>query len=100
NALGAEAIRAIAGMQLARLARRMAAQDVTLEASDAALDKIAAAGFDPLYGARPLKRAVQDLVETPVAKLLLNGECGPKDTVRIEPGEEPGKLEFRVEKAA
>ncbi len=84
NSLGAEAIQKIARIQIAKLAQRVAAQDVTLEVTDAAIAEIAKVGFDPLYGARPLKRAVQDRIENGVARLLLEGRAAPKDTVVVD----------------
>jgi len=55
-----------------------------LEVSDAALREIAEAGFDPVYGARPLKRAIQARIENPLAKAILEGQFAPKDTVRVD----------------
>ena len=55
-----------------------------LQISDAALQKIAEAGYDPVYGARPLKRAIQQQIENPLSKLILEGRFGPKDTIRID----------------
>jgi ATP-dependent Clp protease ATP-binding subunit ClpB len=57
---------------------------MTLEVSDAALDEIAKVGFDPLYGARPLKRAIQQEIENPVAKLILEGRFGPNDVIPVD----------------
>jgi ATP-dependent Clp protease ATP-binding subunit ClpB len=96
NALDDKAIRSIAKIQTDRLARRMAAQDVTLTVSDEALDEIARVGFDPLYGARPLKRAVQEHLENPIARMLLEGKAGPADTIRVTAAE--GKFAFDVVK--
>ena len=98
NALGAEAIHKIARIQIAKLAARVASQDVTLEVTDAAVDEIAKVGFDPLYGARPLKRAVQDRIENGVARLLLEGKAAPKDTIVV--GAEGEDFTFNVKKAA
>lgn len=84
NALDTKAIRAIAKIQIDKLAKRVAAQDVVLDVTDAALDEIAKVGFDPLYGARPLKRAVQEHIENEVARLLLEGEAAPKDHVVVD----------------
>ncbi len=97
NALDDEAIKSIAKIQVAKLAERIAAQDVTFEVTPAALEAIAQAGFDPVYGARPLKRAVQDKLENPVARLLLEGRAAPKDKVVCDYGE--NGFEFKVEKA-
>ena len=85
------------GIQVAKLADRIAAQDITFEVTPAALEAIAQAGFDPVYGARPLKRAVQDKLENPVARLLLEGRAAPKDKVVCDYGE--NGFEFKVEKA-
>ena len=97
NALDDEAIKSIAKIQVAKLAERIAAQDITFEVTPAALAAIAQAGFDPVYGARPLKRAVQDKLENPVARLLLEGRAAPKDKVVCDYGE--NGFEFKVEKA-
>jgi ATP-dependent Clp protease ATP-binding subunit ClpB len=84
QALDARQIQAIAKIQLKRLEQRLAAQDMRLEVSDAALAQIAKAGFDPLYGARPLKRAIQQEIENPIAKLVLEGRFGPKDVIPVD----------------
>ena len=97
NALDDEAIKSIAKIQVAKLAERIAAQDITFEVTPAALEAIAQAGFDPVYGARPLKRAVQDKLENPVARLLLEGRAAPKDKVVCDYGE--NGFEFKGEKA-
>jgi ATP-dependent Clp protease ATP-binding subunit ClpB len=77
-------IRAIAEIQVERLRKRLRDQNIGLSVSAAALDKLGQAGFDPVYGARPLKRALQVRVETPLARELLAGRFGPGDTVRVE----------------
>ena len=97
NALDDEAIKSIAKIQVAKLAERIAAQDIVFEVTPAAVDAIAKAGFDPVYGARPLKRAVQDKLENPVARLLLEGRAAPKDKVVCDYGE--NGFDFKVEKA-
>ena len=97
NNLDKTSIRKIASLQIASLGKRLAAQGVSLKLSDAALDFVAAAGFDPVYGARPLKRAVQELLENPMAKDLLEGKYGPGDTVQVELKD--GKLVFLDKKA-
>jgi ATP-dependent Clp protease ATP-binding subunit ClpB len=84
HALDSRQIQAIAKIQLKRLEQRLAAQDMRLEVSDAALAQIGKAGFDPLYGARPLKRAIQQEIENPVAKLVLEGRFGPKDVIPVD----------------
>jgi ATP-dependent Clp protease ATP-binding subunit ClpB len=86
-------IRGIARIQTNHLRARLRERDMELEISDAALDKLAAAGFDPVYGARPLKRAVQTLVENPLAKRILQGEFGPGETVHVDA--EGDALSFR-----
>jgi ATP-dependent Clp protease ATP-binding subunit ClpB len=77
-------IKNIAGIQLKRLAQRLADRQMTLDVSEAALDKIAAVGFDPLFGARPLKRAIQQYVENTLAQSLLKGDILPGSVVRVD----------------
>ena len=86
--LGREQIRAIAGIQVAYLRRRLADRQMGLEVSVAALDRLGEAGFDPVYGARPLKRAIQQELENPLARRILAGEFGPDDTVVVDVGGE------------
>ena len=74
NSLGEKAIQKIAGIQVQKLADRVAEQGITLKVTDAALAEIAKAGFDPVFGARPLRREVQDALETPLAQFLLEGK--------------------------
>ncbi|GAL12953.1 ClpB protein [Vibrio astriarenae] len=81
--LGREHIKSIASIQLARLAKRMEEKGFLLETSDEALNMIAQVGFDPVYGARPLKRAIQQTVENPLAKSILGGEIVPDKTIRL-----------------
>jgi ATP-dependent Clp protease ATP-binding subunit ClpB len=92
HALGREQIRVIVDIQLAHLRRRLAERDMRLELSEGAVDRLAEAGFDPVYGARPLKRAIQQQVENPLAQRILRGEFGPGETVRVEDG--PDGLDF------
>ncbi|MDK4574989.1 ATP-dependent chaperone ClpB [Kingella kingae] len=77
-------IRNIAKIQLIGLRNRLAAQNLRLEVSEAALDLIADAGFDPVYGARPLKRAIQVEIENPLAKALLNGQYTSDSVIRVD----------------
>ncbi|MCG7658014.1 ATP-dependent chaperone ClpB [Wielerella bovis] len=77
-------IRNIAAIQLGSLKKRLTAQNLRLEISNAALDLIAAEGFDPVYGARPLKRAIQAEIENPLAKALLSGQYAPESVIRID----------------
>ncbi|AMG30082.1 ATP-dependent chaperone ClpB [Grimontia hollisae] len=81
--LGQEHIKSIASIQLAHLAKRMAERDLILEVTDEALTLIADAGFDPVYGARPLKRAIQQSVENPLAQSILRGEVKPSLPVKL-----------------
>jgi ATP-dependent Clp protease ATP-binding subunit ClpB len=77
-------IQAIAKIQLRQLTERLAKMDMQLDVSDAALEHIGKVGYDPLYGARPLKRAIQQEIENPVAKLILAGRFGPKDVIPVD----------------
>ena len=84
HALDEKNIGAIAKIQLKILEQRLARMEIGLELSDAALQKIAEAGYDPVYGARPLKRAIQQQIENPLSKLILEGKFGPKEVVSID----------------
>ncbi len=84
HALGDEHIRSIARIQLAILQRRLAHMEYALEVSEAAVSELAKVGFDPVYGARPLKRAIQSELENPLAKAILEGRFAPKDTIRAD----------------
>jgi ATP-dependent Clp protease ATP-binding subunit ClpB len=84
HSLDAQHIASIAKIQLKRLEQRLAAQEMKLEVADAAVAEIAKAGFDPVYGARPLKRAIQQQIENPIARLVLEGRFGPKDIVPVD----------------
>ena len=86
--LGQEEIRAIARIQVEYLHRRLADREIGLEISDEALDRLGEAGFDPVYGARPLKRAIQNRIENPLAQKILAGEYLPGSTVRVDLREE------------
>jgi ATP-dependent Clp protease ATP-binding subunit ClpB len=77
-------IESIATIQIEILRQRLAKLDMTLEVSKAALTHVAREGFDPVFGARPLKRAIQQEIENPVAKLVLAGTFGPKDTIPVD----------------
>jgi ATP-dependent Clp protease ATP-binding subunit ClpB len=83
HALGAANIAAIAKIQLEGLRKRLADRDMGLEVSDAALAEVAKVGFDPLYGARPLKRAIQQKIENPISRLVLEGGFGPDDVIEV-----------------
>jgi len=84
HALAAEHIRSIARIQLQRLEKRLAERDLVLSVTDRALDEIAKVGFDPVFGARPLKRAIQQHLENPIAKSILEGSFAPKDVVPVD----------------
>lgn len=84
QALDAKNIGAIAKIQLKTLEQRLRQLEMGLQVSDAALQKIAEAGFDPVYGARPLKRAIQQEIENVLSKLILQGKFGPKDIIVID----------------
>src|SRR6056297_125418 len=90
--LDQEQIRQIAGIQIQYLERRLADREMSFEITPAALDLLGEAGFDPVYGARPLKRAIQHRLENPLAQKILGGEYGPGDTVKIDVAE--GELTF------
>ncbi|MCW5298559.1 ATP-dependent chaperone ClpB [Herbaspirillum lusitanum] len=83
HALDEKNIGAIAKIQLHILEARLAKMDIGLVITDDGLQKIAEAGFDPVYGARPLKRAIQQEIENPLSKLILQGRFGPKDVVHV-----------------
>ena len=84
HALDEKNIKSIARIQLQYLEKRLASMEMKLEISDAALAEIANAGFDPVYGARPLKRAIQAQLENPLAKAILEGRFAAKDTIKVD----------------
>nr|MDQ2736697.1 AAA family ATPase [Pseudomonadota bacterium] len=84
HALDAKNIAAIAKIQLKVLEARLEKMDMKLEVSRRALAELAKAGFDPVFGARPLKRAIQREIENPVSKLILEGRFGPKDVIPVD----------------
>ena len=84
HALDAKNIESIARIQLKVLEARLDKMEMKLDVSPAALAEVAKAGFDPVYGARPLKRAIQQKIENPVAKLVLQGRFGPKDVIPVD----------------
>jgi ATP-dependent Clp protease ATP-binding subunit ClpB len=95
--LGTEQIRAIVDIQLGYLRKRLLERNMELALDDAARDRIAEAGFDPVYGARPLKRAIQQQIENPLAQKILQGAFGPGDRIRVSARE--GELAFDKEVA-
>ena len=90
--LGAENIQSIATIQLNRLRARLLSMEMNLEFSKEAVKQIAQAGFDSIYGARPLKRAIQSEIENPLAKKILNGDFSSNDNIQI--GFEKNKFTF------
>jgi len=96
--LGREQIRTIAGLQLDILRSRLLERDIGLTITDAALDLIGEAGFDPVYGARPLKRAIQSQLENPLAQEILAGRFGPGSLVQVDA--QDGQLSFTAGKDA
>jgi ATP-dependent Clp protease ATP-binding subunit ClpB len=91
--LGREHIRAIVDIQLGYLLKRLADREMKIILTDAARDRLAEAGFDPVYGARPLKRAIQQQVENPLAQEILQGRFKPGDTIEV--GVADNQLEFQ-----
>jgi ATP-dependent Clp protease ATP-binding subunit ClpB len=101
HGLDAEHIARIAAIQLKALQARLQAMDLRLEVTDAALAELAKVGFDPVFGARPLKRAIQQRIENPLSKLLLEGHYPPKSViaVSVDPVRSPGQFEFAAAQA-
>ncbi|WP_411879513.1 ATP-dependent chaperone ClpB [Polaromonas sp. YR568] len=96
HALDAKNIESIARIQLKVLVARLQKMDLTLDVSEAAIAELAKVGFDPVFGARPLKRAIQQRIENPLSKLLLEGRFPPKSTipVDVDPIRNPGVFKF------
>ncbi|MFC3683550.1 ATP-dependent chaperone ClpB [Hydrogenophaga luteola] len=96
HGLDAKHIESIAGIQLKALQARLQKMDLRLDVSPAALGELAKVGFDPVFGARPLKRAIQQRIENPLSKLLLEGKYPPKSVipVGVDPVRNPGVFEF------
>ncbi len=84
HALEKDQIRGIADIQLNRLRQRLAERDMRLSVDDSAFDQLIDAGFDPLYGARPLKRAIQQRIENGLAEKILAGDFQPGDTILVK----------------
>ncbi|RRD67004.1 ATP-dependent chaperone ClpB [Comamonadaceae bacterium OH2310_COT-174] len=97
HGLDAKHIGEIAKIQLATLQKRLEKMELHLQVSDAALAELAKVGFDPVFGARPLKRAIQQRIENPLSKALLQGQFPPKSTIEVsvDPIKAPGVFEFR-----
>ena len=101
HALDAKNIESIARIQLQVLIARLEKMDLTMEVSEPAVAELAKVGFDPVYGARPLKRAIQQRIENPLSKLLLEGRFPPKSTIAVgvDPIREPGVFSFGLSPA-
>jgi len=84
HGLGQDQIRTIATIQLKLLRERLQARDLTLEVTDEVMEELARAGFDPVYGARPLKRAIRQQLENPLAREILQGKYLRGDTVQVD----------------
>ncbi len=102
HGLDAKHIEAIAHIQLHLLEARLAKMDLELQVSKAAMAELAKVGFDPVFGARPLKRAIQQRIENPLSKLLLQGHYPPKSVIAVDvdPVQEPGVFHFGDARAA
>jgi ATP-dependent Clp protease ATP-binding subunit ClpB len=102
HSLAAEHIARIAKIQLQVLEQRLAKMDLQLQVSAGALEDLAKVGFDPVFGARPLKRAIQQRIENPLSKLILEGRFPPKSVipVDVDPVREPGVFHFGESRAA
>jgi ATP-dependent Clp protease ATP-binding subunit ClpB len=99
HSLTREHLARIIDIQLERFRKRLAERGLALEFTPGAIDKLAAAGYDPAYGARPLKRAIQRLLQDPLATALIRGDFGEGDTIVADAG--PGdELVFRKKGAA
>jgi ATP-dependent Clp protease ATP-binding subunit ClpB len=92
HSLGSRQIRAIVDIQLLYLKKRLLERNMDLVLDDAARDLLGEAGFDPVYGARPLKRAIQQQIENPLAQRILQGEFMPGDRIRVSA--QDGELGF------
>ncbi|HKJ77416.1 MAG TPA: ATP-dependent chaperone ClpB [Gammaproteobacteria bacterium] len=97
--LSKEQIRAIADVQIDYLRKRLAEREIALEVTPAALDRLGEAGFDPVYGARPLKRAIQHQLENPLAQEILAGRFAAEDTVVVDAAEGGFTFERRAQAA-
>jgi ATP-dependent Clp protease ATP-binding subunit ClpB len=96
HGLDSKQIGSIAKIQLASLTQRLAKMELGLQVSPAAIEELAKVGFDPVFGARPLKRAIQQRIENPLSKLLLEGKFPPKSVIEVtvDPIKDPGVFQF------
>jgi ATP-dependent Clp protease ATP-binding subunit ClpB len=99
HTLTRDQLKRVVEIQLGRLRTRLAERHITLELTDTALANLVRTGYDPQYGARPLKRAIQKKVETPLGRMLLQGAVHDGQTVQVDAAEETGDLTFKVQKA-
>jgi ATP-dependent Clp protease ATP-binding subunit ClpB len=97
HALSEEHLKQIVEIQLAGLRARLEERHITLQLSDAARTRLVRSGYDPTYGARPLKRAIQREIETPLAKRIINGDIRDGETVWIDADPAGSGLAFRIE---
>jgi ATP-dependent Clp protease ATP-binding subunit ClpB len=102
HGLDAQHIESIARIQLQVLVKRLGKLDLSLQVSEAAIHELAKVGFDPVFGARPLKRAIQQRIENPLSKLLLEGRFLPKSTIAVgvDPIRQPGVFGFTAQPAS
>ena len=100
HALAQDQVQAIAEIQLQNLQDRLADRRMTLTLSSAAMEQLARVGYDPVFGARPLKRAIQQMIETPLSRLIISGEVQEGDTVTVEPGAQGFTFETRQPEVA
>ena len=100
RALTKEQITQIAGLLLDRTARRLRAQDIEVEFTEEAIELIAEEGFDPEYGARPLRRTIERRVDNELSRMVLSGALEPGDKVRVEADLQEGRLSFEVQQGA
>jgi ATP-dependent Clp protease ATP-binding subunit ClpB len=100
HSLSREDLKQIVEIQLGRLRSRLAEHHIALELTENARELLAASGYDPSYGARPLKRAIQREIETPLGRLMLKGEVAGGQTVVVDADSRDGDLKFRVKSAA
>jgi ATP-dependent Clp protease ATP-binding subunit ClpB len=97
HALSEEHLKQIVEIQLGRLRTRLADRHITLQLTDTARANLVRTGYDPAYGARPLKRAIQKKIETPLGRLLLKGDVRDGQTVVVDAESEGGDLRFQSE---
>src|SRR5256885_14628519 len=100
HALSEDHLKRIVEIQLGRLRARLADRHITLVLTDAARANLVRTGYDPHYGARPLKRAIQKKIETPLGRLLLKGEVRDGQTLVVDAGSLAGELSFTPEAVA